>query len=123
MATFLNLEARATATPKNAVVISAFTNQDVVHSNDALYHASTDRTPLVRTLSGSAAQSAPLLMKRETSTPKNAAIIAMIGDGNSGLTLVEAGRQESGTTLFTHMKGDSNGNFKSDQKHRGGVAG
>lgn len=123
MPTFLNLQARATGSPKNAVVITAVAHCDQVHTADTLAHVATDRTSLLKTLSGSAAQSAPLLMKRETSTPKNAAIITTIGDGNCGLSLVDVVRQESGTKTFVHMKGDMNGNFKSDQKHRGGVAG
>jgi hypothetical protein len=123
MTTFINLEARAAGSPKNAIVISAFTNQDNEHTVDTLYNVSPNRKPIVTILSGVQDQAPIILLKRETSTPKNAALLTTIGDGNTGLAVVQAGRQESGTQTFVHMKSDANGNYKSDQKHRGGIAG
>ncbi len=145
MGEFLNLQKRVGTQAPSILILP---QQDAGESVDGLYHASTDRVKVFDICSGPSRQLlyglqkstgtlTPLeLQKRETSSPKNAMSVILlgasfdavdlvaIGDDNQETWVMTPSGQENGTMGIAHMRGDGRGTVsKSDQKHRGGISG
>ena len=61
-------------------------------------------------------------MERETSSPKNALIISLMGDNQTFLGMGLLAVDSTPTIAVLHARRDVQGNARSDQKQRGGTA-